>query len=217
VQTVDSERSPDLHALLTAFHAETGCPVLVNTSFNVRGEPIVCTPHDAYRCFMLTDIDVLVLEDRILLKEEQPPFIDPTPGYDPAMEDMEAPEPALPIAPRKDPPASERLADDLFDTVITPLAKKMQAEGKAFFPMGPDPALKSYFEKPMPHSTGPDMAYPGGGMPAGLVDAIAAHWARSNQPEFAAAATKLKKLAEVMEETEKQSDGKVDIFVYTMF
>ena len=63
VQTVDDERNPLLHQLLTAFHERTGCPVLVNTSFNVRGEPIVCTPQEAYRCFRATDMDALVLED----------------------------------------------------------------------------------------------------------------------------------------------------------
>ena len=60
------------HALLTAFKAETGCPVLVNTSFNVRGEPIVCTPEDAFRCFMGSDVEVLVVGNCFLLKEHQP-------------------------------------------------------------------------------------------------------------------------------------------------
>ena len=57
---------------MKAFERQTGCPVLINTSFNVRGEPIVCTPEHAYRCFMATNMDVLVLEDFVLLKEEQP-------------------------------------------------------------------------------------------------------------------------------------------------
>jgi carbamoyltransferase len=72
VQTVDPERNPRLHRLLTAFDEKTGCPVLINTSFNVRGEPIVCTPEDGYRCFMGTNMDVLVLENFVLLKNEQP-------------------------------------------------------------------------------------------------------------------------------------------------
>ena len=72
VQTIDPERHPFYHALVTEFGALTGCPLVVNTSFNVRGEPIVCTPEDAYRCFMSTEMDVLVLEDLVLLKEEQP-------------------------------------------------------------------------------------------------------------------------------------------------
>jgi len=68
VQTVDARRNPDFHALLTAFHKLTGCPVLANTSFNVRGEPIVCTPADAYRCFFATGLDLLVMEDCVVEK-----------------------------------------------------------------------------------------------------------------------------------------------------
>ncbi|NIR41490.1 MAG: hypothetical protein GWN79_26520, partial [Actinobacteria bacterium] len=74
VQTVAPDRNPRLHEILTAFEARTGCGVLINTSFNVRGEPIVCTPEDAYRCFMRTEMDVLVLEDHILHKDAQPPW-----------------------------------------------------------------------------------------------------------------------------------------------
>jgi carbamoyltransferase len=74
VQTVHAERMPRYHALLKAFEERTGCGVLVNTSFNIRGEPIVCTPEDAYRCFMMTDIDVLILENVVCRKEAQPPM-----------------------------------------------------------------------------------------------------------------------------------------------
>ena len=70
VQTVDEERNPRFYRLLKAFEHLTGCPVLVNTSFNVRGEPIVCSPHEAYRCFLATDMDVLVLEDCVLHKRD---------------------------------------------------------------------------------------------------------------------------------------------------
>ena len=70
LQTVDAERNHRLWRLLQQFHAKTACPVLVNTSFNVRGEPIVCTPNDAFRCFMATDMDALVLENCVLHKEE---------------------------------------------------------------------------------------------------------------------------------------------------
>jgi carbamoyltransferase len=72
VQTVDPERHPRFHALISAFYRRTGCPVLINTSFNVRGEPIVCDAADAYRCFLATDMDVLVIENFLLHKEEQP-------------------------------------------------------------------------------------------------------------------------------------------------
>jgi carbamoyltransferase len=72
VQTVSAETNPDYHRLLKAFEAITGCGVVVNTSFNVRGEPIVCTPDDAYRCFMRTHIDYLVLGNFLLAKDDQP-------------------------------------------------------------------------------------------------------------------------------------------------
>jgi len=74
LQTVGGRHKPDFHAVLSAFERQTGCAVVVNTSFNVRGEPIVCTPEDAYRCFMRTEMDVLVMENCILYKEEQPPW-----------------------------------------------------------------------------------------------------------------------------------------------
>ncbi len=72
IQTVDTERHPRFRRLLEAFQRATGCPAMINTSFNVRSEPIVCTPADAYRCFMATDMDALVIGDFILRKEEQP-------------------------------------------------------------------------------------------------------------------------------------------------
>jgi carbamoyltransferase len=77
LQTVDETRNPRTARLLGAFFERTGCPVLVNTSFNVRGEPIVCTPEDAYRCFLGTEMDALVLEDVILLKTDVAETLDP--------------------------------------------------------------------------------------------------------------------------------------------
>jgi carbamoyltransferase len=75
VQTVHAETNPRYHALLSRFHALTGCPVLVNTSFNVRGEPIVCTPEDAFRCLMGSDIDMLAIGNCILRKTAQDPSL----------------------------------------------------------------------------------------------------------------------------------------------
>ena len=72
LQTVNKKDKPDYHAIISEFEKLTGCAVIVNTSFNVRGEPIICTPEDAYRCFMRTGMDILVIEDFILFKEEQP-------------------------------------------------------------------------------------------------------------------------------------------------
>lgn len=75
VQTVTADVNPRFHALLTQFRALTGIPVLVNTSFNVRSEPIVCTPEDAFRCFMATELDVLVVGNCYLRKTDQDPAL----------------------------------------------------------------------------------------------------------------------------------------------
>jgi carbamoyltransferase len=75
VQTVHRETNPLYHDLISRFNQLTGCPVLINTSFNVRGEPIVCTPEDAFRCFMGSDLDVLIVGNAVLLKEEQDPAL----------------------------------------------------------------------------------------------------------------------------------------------
>jgi carbamoyltransferase len=74
VQTVRRNQHAEFYDLLAEFDRQTGCPVIINTSFNVRGEPIVCTPHDAYLCFMRTEMDVLVLGNQILRKQDQPEF-----------------------------------------------------------------------------------------------------------------------------------------------
>jgi carbamoyltransferase len=72
VQTVDAERHGRYHRLIKSFETQTGCPVIINTSFNVRGEPIVGTPEQAYRCFMATGMDLLVIENFVLHKDRQP-------------------------------------------------------------------------------------------------------------------------------------------------
>ena len=71
VQTVSKKTNPRYYNLIKAFKRKTNCPLIVNTSFNVRGEPIVCTPQDAYRCFMRTDMDILVMQNQILYKNQQ--------------------------------------------------------------------------------------------------------------------------------------------------
>jgi carbamoyltransferase len=76
IQTVTEEDNPCYYALIKEFEKLTGCAVIVNTSFNVRGEPIVCTPEDAFKCFMRTEMDILVLENCLLYKEQQPKFED---------------------------------------------------------------------------------------------------------------------------------------------
>ena len=78
IQTVRRETNPLYWDIIEAFEKQTGCPIIVNTSFNVRGEPIVCTPEDSYRCFMRTEMDFLVLETCVLDKKEQPVFAETT-------------------------------------------------------------------------------------------------------------------------------------------
>jgi carbamoyltransferase len=72
IQTVTADRSPRYYKLISEFNRRTGCPLVVNTSFNVRGEPIVCTPADAYRCFMRTHLDYLAIGPFLLAKSDQP-------------------------------------------------------------------------------------------------------------------------------------------------
>ncbi|MBK8167082.1 MAG: carbamoyltransferase [bacterium] len=74
IQTVHADTNPRYHRIISEFAALTGCPTIINTSFNVRGEPIVCTPEDAYRCFMRTEMDTLAMGNHVLLKAEQPPL-----------------------------------------------------------------------------------------------------------------------------------------------
>ena len=85
VQTVHRQTNPGYYALIERFKQLTGCPVIINTSFNVRGEPLVCSPTDAFNCFMGTDIDVLAVGNCILYKEEQPTGLlhDGARGFDP--------------------------------------------------------------------------------------------------------------------------------------
>jgi carbamoyltransferase len=75
VQTVHADTNPRFHALISRFNVKTGCPVLVNTSFNVRSEPIVCTPEDAFRCFMGNEIELLVVGNCMLRKDKQNPAL----------------------------------------------------------------------------------------------------------------------------------------------
>jgi carbamoyltransferase len=73
IQTVTKEDHPQFYEIIAAFENRYGCPVMINTSFNVRGEPIVCTPHDAYLCFMKTDMDYLVMGNFLIDKRQQQP------------------------------------------------------------------------------------------------------------------------------------------------
>jgi carbamoyltransferase len=77
IQTVDAQRQPQFHALIEEFYRVTGCPMVINTSFNIRGEPMICSPAEAYRGFMMTDMDLLAIDHFLLYKESQPPTVNP--------------------------------------------------------------------------------------------------------------------------------------------
>jgi carbamoyltransferase len=76
IQTVHPETNERFYRMIQAFYRKTGCPVIINTSFNVRGEPIVESPEDAYRCFMRTEMDYLVMGSYLLDKKSQPPYVE---------------------------------------------------------------------------------------------------------------------------------------------
>jgi carbamoyltransferase len=122
IQTVRRDHHPEFYDLIAEFERQTGCGVVVNTSFNVRGEPIVCTPQDAYRCFMRTEMDVLALGNYILLKEEQPAWPE---GKGEGLENED-----VSTAPAESQP-EELLSElaTLFDKEFWPAAEKLKASG----------------------------------------------------------------------------------------
>jgi carbamoyltransferase len=123
IQTVRREHHPVFHDLIAEFERQTGCGVVVNTSFNVRGEPIICTPQDAYRCFMRTEMDVLALEDYILLKPEQPPWFE---GKGEGLENEDVVQASAERAPEK---LLEELSQ-VFDKDFWPAAQMLKASGQ---------------------------------------------------------------------------------------
>ena len=121
IQTVRRRDHAPYYDLIHRFEEKTGCGVIVNTSFNVRGEPIVCTPSDAYRCFMRTEMNVLNLGRFLLFKEEQPPWPERT-GADPESEDAEEARP-----PEQVDEFSEKLAK-IFRERVIPLSERLRKE-----------------------------------------------------------------------------------------
>ncbi len=174
IQTVTRDDHPAYYDLLRRFDARTGCGVIVNTSFNVRGEPIICTPADAYRCFMRTEMNVLALGNFLLRKEEQPPWPE---GRGEGLESEDAadtdrttqPEPLL------------RALRELFRSDVVKLAADLRREGVVGFSLDRVPAstrwrqyvdglpLKERFE----YSAAWDRADPD---PAALADALLRNW-----------------------------------------
>jgi len=122
IQTVRREDHPVFYDLIAEFQRRTGCAVLVNTSFNVRGEPIICTPQDAYRCFMRTEMDVLALGNYILRKPEQPPWPE---GKGEGLENEDVTHATVEVHP----PKLVKKLKRVFDGEFWPVAQKLAAEG----------------------------------------------------------------------------------------
>ena len=194
VQTVSPEDKPDYYSVLKAFEELTGCGVLVNTSFNVRDEPIVCSPRDAYRCFMKTEMDVLVLEDCILFKHEQPEFVDPVDGTAEIRQ-----------------PDADRVAklSRFFSEELIPVAVAIRERGVSILPGGEADQRASYYEKYVVSDA--KIAEEDG-----IAQELAELWMAQDLPELAALADPLLALALELAVDDEQ-DGDLSPFIYAMF
>jgi carbamoyltransferase len=197
LQTVGPDANPDFRAILSAFHELTGCPLLVNTSFNVRGEPIVCTPHDAWACFKQTDIDLLVVEDLIVTGKPMLPRERPIE------------QPGMTAAP----PSSDAPArvDLFFRLMLAPVAER---DGAAF-------ARRLGGGR----SSGSTYCQPEGG-PAfcelesleAIGDALRRRWTEQGLGEACELITPLLELAEELINQRKEDNlGAVTPYIYTLF
>jgi carbamoyltransferase len=139
IQTVRREYHQQFYDLIEEFRRETGCGLLVNTSFNVRGEPIVCTPQDAYRCFMRTEMDTLALDSYILLREEQPAWPE---GQGKSLEnEVESPELSFSYPLRL-----VAKLDRLFASDFWPAAVKLRRDGAVLVKEEPSAATSTWVD-----------------------------------------------------------------------
>jgi len=174
IQTVTRDDHPAYYDLIRRFEALTGCGVVVNTSFNVRGEPIICTPADAYRCFMRTEMNVLALGDFILLKREQPPWPE---GRGEGLES----EDAGGAEHSAQPAALLNELRHIFRSDVVPLSAELHARGVVGFSLERKPAASRWcrYEDAMPlqermeYAPGWDCATPD---PDALADALLRNW-----------------------------------------
>jgi carbamoyltransferase len=180
VQTVTRADSPEYYDLIKAFADRTGCAVIVNTSFNVRGEPIVCTPYDAYRCFMRTEMDALVLGDCLLLKPEQPVWPE---GRGVITEEIDSRYGRAAIAP-----AFARALAETYTRHFLPVAERLRRAGALGFDLGFTRGRSGWVECRDAAGTRAsftidpalDQAHPD---PAAMAAAISAHWTRGDAAE----------------------------------
>jgi carbamoyltransferase len=199
VQTVDGAGPRELRGVLQAFAAETGCAVLVNTSFNGRDEPIVCTPYDAYRCFMRSGLEHLLLGDHLLVKSEQPEWREPPPA------------PAG--APAAVPEELARRLRRLYHSDLLPLARRLRARGvlglgAAGWTDWPAAGRAAVCEIPAGLSSG---------RPDEVADALLGQWQEAGSaPAFAGLVRKLMRLARRFPSREPWAEEVPDT-VYALF
>lgn len=212
IQTVDASNHPEYRRVLEAVRRRTGFGVVVNTSFNVRGEPIVCTPAEAYRCFMRTEMEMLVLEDCVLLKSGQPRF-DEDEGWKSRLLSEDEGRAAQGPDTGSDPlrPAAEDLAEirRIWHEDLAPLV------GREFFPPGPDAAQGTYYravDGAGPAAVGTADYRTAEEIAAGLLEL----WHHPDDAPLAAAAAALGALAMRLRPV-GDAGGEVPDMVYTLF
>jgi carbamoyltransferase len=204
VQTVSEETNPEFYRLIRAFKERTGFGVIVNTSFNLRGEPIVCSPKDAYNCFMRTGIDLLVLEDVLLWKVNQPPWNNTG--------DVKKAVGGTNQTPPKDPDLGA-----FYELEALPVAARVRARGRALLAPGPDASIKTYWT---PRATNrrqlTDFEGLGARTPNELEIYLHKLWTGIDLAELCDLAPGLAELARKLRQTESQ-DPSVSGLVYAMF
>jgi carbamoyltransferase len=193
VQTVGPEDKSDFYAVIKAFEELTDCGILINTSFNVRDEPIVCSPQDAYRCFMKTEMDMLVLENCILWKGEQAPVAAQV-------------EPLAPVRPRDD--AQVRRLKRFFAEFLVPAATALRQRGVLLLVLEADPQAQTYYESYVERE-------PGVGDAQELVAGLAEIWKSQDLPELVDLVRPLQELT--VELSVDDDDNALSPFIYAMF
>jgi Carbamoyltransferase C-terminus len=204
VQTVAEETNPEFYRLIRAFKNRTGVGVLVNTTFNLRGEPIVCLPKDAYNCFMRSGMDLLVLEDALLWKANQPAFK----GTDESRNAVAETRPTAPNGP------------DLaafYELEAPPAAARTRARGQALLASGADPTVESYWTaRPTNRRRLTDFEELGARSPDELEKRLHRLWTEADLPELCDLAPSLARLAAKLRHADSQ-DPCVSGLVYLMF
>jgi carbamoyltransferase len=200
VQTVSESDHPELYNILLEFRRHTGIGVLVNTSFNVRGEPIVCSPKDAYVCFMQTDIDLLVLEDMLLWKEKQPSL-------------SRSDNSTVAAVKRNSDARSEDGLAAFFSSTALAAADRLRIRRRKLLVDAPDPSAQTYWKPRQPESR---YEAPGARTPDELAQQLSTLWIQNDLVELSDLAAGLAHFAGKFRNTVER-DPEVAPFLYAMF